>query len=421
MDPSATALQQVVAQHEAPVVVGAAHQLLELQADEPTVGAELDDGHLGLVRDPAHHLGSLQEADHVAHGDEVLHLQRRELRRRGVEALAVLLERLQRLVGPTEQQPRGQERSLLVAQVDGDRVPRLRHRHDGHAEGARHPFGGAVARAGLRGGDRGIGHQVHVGPGDATGVVGQDDGAVHLRQLRQALGREGGVEEEAARADPQHRGVVAHHDERAEPGLADPVQPFAQRLPRRDGGEGREHGQAGGGHPPMLVNALVVVGGRRTPSPSCRHPIARSDGALRRRRPPRPPRPRCAPPGPPDPVDRRGADAGTMAARNPRRTASARRRGRCGTCRTSPPRPTSPQTTTDGSSATPMDELTTAKPDGQVGCRLGQADAADHQREHVGGRQADPEPLLEHRQQQRHPTTVEALRRAATAHRPRSG
>jgi len=123
VDPSDTALQQVVAQHEAPVVVGAANQLLELQADEPTVGAELDDGHLGLVRDAPHHLGSLQEADNVAHGDEILDLQRCELRRCGVEPLSVLFERLQRLVGPTEQQARRQERPLLVAQVDGDRIP----------------------------------------------------------------------------------------------------------------------------------------------------------------------------------------------------------------------------------------------------------------------------------------------------------
>ena len=146
---------------------------------------------------------------------------------RGVEALAVLLERLQGLVGAGEEQPRGQQRALLVAEVDGDRVARLRHRHDRHAERARHPLGRAVPGAGLRRGDRGVGHQVHVGPCDAAGVVGQDDGAVHLGQLRQPLGRERGVEQEAAGADRQHRRVVADHDQGAEPGLADPVEALA--------------------------------------------------------------------------------------------------------------------------------------------------------------------------------------------------
>ena len=227
MDLATAALQQVVAQHQAPVVVGPAHQLLQLEADEPPVGAQLDDRHLDLVRDAPHHLGALQQADHVADGDEVLDLQGRQLGGRGVEALAVLLERLQGLIGAGEEQPRGQERALLVAEVDGDRVARLRYRHDRHAEGARHPLGRAVPGAGLRGGDRGVGHQVHVGPGDAAGVVGQDDGAVHLGQLRQPLGRERGVEQEAAGADRQHRRVVADHDQCAEPGLADPVQALA--------------------------------------------------------------------------------------------------------------------------------------------------------------------------------------------------
>ena len=109
----------------------------------------------------------------------------------------------------------------------------------------------------------------------------------------------------------------------------------------------------------------------------------------------------------------KGADAGTMAVRNPRRTASARRRGRCGNL---------PDLAPQAHLAAGHDRRVERdadgraddrQADGQVGGRLGQADAADHQREHVGGRQADAEPLLEHRQQQRHPTAVEALRRAA--------
>ena len=66
---------------------------------------------------------------------------------------------------------------------------------------------------------------------------GQDDGAVHLGQLGQALRAEGGVEQEAARADGQHLGAVAHHDEGAHLGLHDAVEPLPQGRARRHLGE----------------------------------------------------------------------------------------------------------------------------------------------------------------------------------------
>ena len=67
-------LVEVVLDHEAPVFLDAAHQLVELEADEAAFGAELDDAELELLGDPPHHLGALQHVDDVAHGDEVLHL-----------------------------------------------------------------------------------------------------------------------------------------------------------------------------------------------------------------------------------------------------------------------------------------------------------------------------------------------------------
>ena len=70
-------------------------------------------------------------------------------------------------------------------------------------------------------GTLGFGHEVDVGPGDAAGVGGQDDGAVHLGQLRQALRAEGGVEQEPARADVEHLGPVADHDQPAHLRLED--------------------------------------------------------------------------------------------------------------------------------------------------------------------------------------------------------
>ena len=86
-------------------------------------------------------------------------------------------------------------RACVVA-VDGDQTHGSRHRHHRHVDGAGHALRSAVARSGLDGGDGGVGHEVDVGPGDALGVGGEDDRAVHLGQLREPLGAELCVEEE---------------------------------------------------------------------------------------------------------------------------------------------------------------------------------------------------------------------------------
>ena len=67
-------LVEVVLDDEAPVVLDAAHELLELEPHEAALDAELDDAELDLLGDPAHHLGALQHGDDVADGDEVLDL-----------------------------------------------------------------------------------------------------------------------------------------------------------------------------------------------------------------------------------------------------------------------------------------------------------------------------------------------------------
>ncbi len=77
-----------------------------------------------------------------------------------------------------------------------------------------------------------------VGPGDARGVRRQDDGAVHLGQLTEALGAEFGVEEESAGADREHGGVVADDDQCPVLGLENAINPLAQRCPGRDQGKG---------------------------------------------------------------------------------------------------------------------------------------------------------------------------------------
>jgi len=99
-----------------------------------------------------------------------------------------------------------------------------------------------------------IGDQVHVGAGDATGIGGQDDGAVHLGQLRQALGRELGVEQESAAANREHFRTVADHDERAHVRLEDPIQTLPQRPAGRHTRQRLGHGDTSpGGHDWILV------------------------------------------------------------------------------------------------------------------------------------------------------------------------
>jgi hypothetical protein len=98
---------------------------------------------------------------------------------------------------------------------------------------------GTGARLGRR--DVGIGHEVHVGSRHAGRVGSEDDGAVHLGQLRKPLGRELGVEEEAARAHVQHLGAVADDDHRPHAGLEDAVEALSQRRPRRHQAQGVEH------------------------------------------------------------------------------------------------------------------------------------------------------------------------------------
>ena len=68
---------QVVGDDEVELVVDVAVELVELQAEQPGVDAELDDHRLDLVGDAVHHLAALQHGDDVAQRDDVLDLERR--------------------------------------------------------------------------------------------------------------------------------------------------------------------------------------------------------------------------------------------------------------------------------------------------------------------------------------------------------
>ena len=292
----------------------------------------------------------------------------------GVHAHLVALEGLQRLIGPGDQPLHRVEHVLLVVAVDRDHGPVLGHRDDRDIDRAGHPLRSAVPGAGLRGGHVGIGHQMDVGPGDAGGVGRQDDGAVHLGQLRQPLGTELGVEQEAAGADVQDLGAVAHDDQRTHAGLEDPVDP----LPERPTGRHRASASI------MAALGRLSIGQSYLPScelPGAYGPMGRIDGyledwvAMLSASIIEPLAARPADPGGwrPDPVAsvpllRRNwsrpmastsvptrttssgpagtsADRGTKARRKPSRAASASRRGVCDTCRSSPARPISPQAT----------------------------------------------------------------------------
>ena len=107
----APAGRQVVADDQGAVGVHAGHQLVELQGEQPAVGAQLDHVAGDLVGDPADHLQPLHHGDRVAHGDQVLDLQRGQRAGDLVEPQLVALQGGQRLVGP------GQDRGRVVQDV----------------------------------------------------------------------------------------------------------------------------------------------------------------------------------------------------------------------------------------------------------------------------------------------------------------
>ena len=118
-----------------------------------------------------------------------------------------------------------------------------------------HALGRAVARAGLARGHARIGHEMHVGPRDATGIGGEDDGAVHLGQLLQPLRAVCRVEQEPARADAEHVGAVADDDQRALAALDDAIESITQRHAGRDLPEHIEDfGRQSLGHSASLLN-----------------------------------------------------------------------------------------------------------------------------------------------------------------------
>ena len=172
---SALATGQVVADDQLAVVAEAAGQLLELEGEQPAVGAELDDVAGDLVADPADHLEALQHAGDVADGDQVLDLERGQGAGDLVEAQLVALEGRQRLVGAGQDGAGVLEDVAPAADVERDDPHRLADRDDREAGLLGHPLGGAVPGAGLAGLDRGVGDQLGGGAQDPGGVAVEHD------------------------------------------------------------------------------------------------------------------------------------------------------------------------------------------------------------------------------------------------------
>ena len=260
----------VVGGHELDLVVDLAVHLVELQAQQPGVDAQFDDHRLELGGDAVHHVAALHHRGDVADGGDVLELVGGERAERVVEPGLVPLERLQRLVGAVEQAADVLQLVLGAAGVHADDAHLLAGADDRHLQRASDTLGGAVTGAGLAGGHGGVGHQVHVGPGDARAVGAEDDRAVHLGQLGHALRAVRRVEQESAAADGQHVGTVADDDQArpSSPGRRDRARREvvgperrrrARRATRRRPGRGSSCSESREPPRPAAASASVTV------------------------------------------------------------------------------------------------------------------------------------------------------------------
>ena len=119
-------------------------------------------------------------------------------------------------------------------------------------------------------GNRGVGNEVHVGPGQPLAVRTEDDRAVHLGQLTEPLRAERRIEQEPAAADGQHVGTVAEDQQGASLGTHDAFDPITKRRARGDqrerlvqgvgGRPGRRHGGILLGAGPMQSHGQQSLG-----------------------------------------------------------------------------------------------------------------------------------------------------------------
>ena len=109
-------------------MLDAADQLVELQGEQPAVGAELDDVTVDLAGDAADHLEPLSDRRDVANRDQVFDLEVGQGAGDLVETQLVALEGGQRLVGPGQDRGGVLEHVAAAGDVQSDDVHRLAHR-----------------------------------------------------------------------------------------------------------------------------------------------------------------------------------------------------------------------------------------------------------------------------------------------------
>ena len=231
-------LDRVVADQRRLFGGDADHRLLQLHLDQPALGAELDYVALDLDRHPGHELGPLQDGEGVVEDAAAFELEDAEAGRDLVEALAVLLERGQALVGLGEDGGDVLKDVLGPLDVERDDVAPLGDRDHQGVGLFRDALGGAVPGAGLAREDRRVRHQLDVGPDDLGGLAVEDDRAVHLRHLVEHRRRVVDVELDPSREQMGDIARLGDDDEGAGPGVDDVVDSLPQGAARGDDVEG---------------------------------------------------------------------------------------------------------------------------------------------------------------------------------------
>ena len=223
----------VVADHQ--VVFGihaGARELLELHLHELALVTQLDNAILKLGLCLLHDLEAREDAGDVGERDVVVELKGRQAQQGAIERLTGSLERGDELVDRAHDGGDGLDLVALTVDVHVDDGTTSRNRdHDGVGE-HRHASGGAVTHARLARGKRGIGIEVEVGAQDLGEVAVDDDGAVHLGKLEQAVRGKRNVEREAVVTGSEHVFSVTDADKGTQVTGNDHVEGGADRLTR---------------------------------------------------------------------------------------------------------------------------------------------------------------------------------------------
>ena len=166
-----------------------------MKADQLCLATEFDHGGVDLGRKAMHEGGALQEHCDVTNGDDIVDLEAGEAVLGLLETATQAFDRVERLVGFSEQLSGSAQLVALFTEDDGDAAALFRDRQNGEGRLSSKALGGAKSGSGLDRGDRRIRDEVHIRTDDLLGSVPNHDAAVHLRQFGHPLRGELGVGE----------------------------------------------------------------------------------------------------------------------------------------------------------------------------------------------------------------------------------